>query len=824
MLIRGDVLFGLSEKEVEERVALGQVNTTTKRSTKTYREIFFKSIFTVFNLVILVMAILVIPTIKHVGDIGNLVFIFVALVNLFIQIFQEIKAKKTIESLTLTVDSKVKILRNLDIVELPQSEIVLDDIIFLEAGSQIPSDAKVVRGDVYVNESMLTGESDDILKKIGSELFSGSYVVSGECYAKVEHVGADNYIEKLSKEATKYSKPKSEIMTSLNKIITTISVILIPLSITLFIIYKSYTKFDGGETVFFGLSKKLVLGLVSSINAMIPYGLFLLTSMSLAASVIKLAKKKTLVQELYCIESLARVDTLCLDKTGTITDGTMRVDDLIIVEKSAQVIEIISSMNASLKGNNQTAKALIKKYGKKGHYEAINILNFNSTNKFSACSFKGIGTFALGAPDVLLTLKKSDPVGKLINEKAKQGNRVIALCKTPSKIKKGTLDGPFTPLALISIHDNLRKGVRETLNEFKENKVDIKIISGDNPVTVSAIAKDAGVEGAENYISLYGMTDEEVAEAATKYTVFGRVKPNQKKLLVVALKAKGRKVAMTGDGVNDILALREADCSIGMGSGSDAIRSVSHLVLINSDFSCLPEVVGEGRKVVNNIERTSALYLAKSIMMFLINIMCITLFFVDKSLEFTSPFKEPSQLLIIENLIIGLPSFVLAFEPNKEPIRGRFITSVIKNAVPVGFVVALNLTGLFFLFSQYENVFDPVTFAGYENNINIIVSTVAFFAVLVFISFPYSKFRMWVSIVSGALILLVPLFTMWTYSRANLNIFKFSLADEYGTLMFDKLSLYVVLTFIGVDLVLYTLMLLPRILKEVKNKRETRRI
>ena len=817
MIIRDDVLFGLSEKEVEERVQSGKTNISLKRRTKTYREIFFKSTFTIFNLVILVMAILVIPTIKNVGDIGNLVFIFVALVNLLIQIIQEIKAKRTIESLTLTTDSKVKVLRNLDVVNIRREEIVIDDIIYLEAGDQIPADAVVIRDDIYVNESLLTGESDDILKKKNDELFSGSYVVSGNCYAKVIHVGADNYIEQLSKEATKYSKPKSEIMNSLNKIITTISVILIPLSFILFFIYSKYSKFDSPELTY-GISRTLVLSLVSAINAMIPYGLFLLTSASLAASVIKLAKDKTLVQELYCIESLARIDTLCLDKTGTITDGTMRVDDLTIVDSTYQVMEILSTLNGSLKGNNQTDAALKKKFGKKVYYEVSSILNFNSTNKFSAISIKRIGTFALGAPDVLLKLKKNDSIGKIIDQKAREGNRVLALCKTPSKIKKGELEGPFTCIALISIHDNLRKGVKETLDGFKKNHVDIKIISGDNPLTVSAIAKDAGVEGAENYISLYGLSDDEVKDAATKYTVFGRVKPHQKKLLVLALKAKKRKVAMTGDGVNDILALREADCSIGMGTGSDAVRSVSHLVLINSDFSVLPNVVGEGRRVVNNIQRTSALYLAKTVMMFLINFFAVIMYFIHKELEFTSPFNEPSQLLIIEQMVIGIPSFVLAFEPNHEPIRGRFISAVFKNALPVGLIVFLNLVGLSFVFK------DSLLDMNLQTNVVILVSTISFFFVLVLISLPYSKLRIWVTIISGVLISFTPLITLFTYQKFNeMNLFKFALNDK-GLPLFSMEALKISLIFIFIDLVVYALIILFRVLinrKKWRGENET---
>ena len=818
MLIKDNVLFGLTPEEVTERVNKNEVNITPNRKTKTYREIIFKNVFSVFNLVILVMGIMVIPTIKSIGDITNIAFLLIAFLNLFIGIFQEVKAKKTVDKLILVNEAKVKVLRNLETKEIGVSEIVLDDTMFLEAGKQICADAKMIRGEIYVNESNLTGEADDILKKEGDELFSGSYVISGEGYANVIHVGKDNYIEKLSSQVTKYAKPTSEIMKSLNAIITTISLCLIPLSIMLFIVYHHYSAYISSDIVIFGLSRELVLGLVSAINGMIPYGLFLLTSISLAASVVRLAKSKTLVQELYCIESLARVDCLCLDKTGTLTDGTMTVNDFEIINKKYSVLEIISSMNAALKNNNQTSAALKDKFTKKAYYEPLKVLNFNSTNKFSAVSFRGVGTFALGAPEILMgKVKKNDPLLKDINRRASEGNRVILLTKTTSKIKDNTLAGPFEPISLISIHDNLRKGVNETLKEFEENGVMIKIISGDNPITVSAISKDAGVPDADKYISLADLTDKEVEEAALKYCVFGRVKPNQKKIIIETLKHAGHKVAMTGDGVNDILALREADCSIAMASGSDAVKTISHLVLLDSNFLSLPKVVNEGRKVINNIERTSALYLAKTILMAFINVFAVVMYFVNPSLEFTSPYKEPSQLFMIETLIIALPSLILAFEDNKERIKGHFFTNVLRASLPGALIVFLNLIVIRFFFSGF-GVGDLV-----ETNVSIIVSTLTFYMILILISLPFSKLRLITALVVLLLILVVPLISLFTKTVYGFDFFHFAYFSGSNLLAFSVKGLEVSSFLLGADAVIYTTIILLFFSKKKSKKWEVKK-
>ena len=810
MLIKNDLIFGLTPKEVELRVKEGKVNTPIQRKTKTYKEIFFHNIFSVFNLIIVILAILVAPTIKSISDITNYVFVLIAFINLTIGIVQEIKAKKIVDSLVLVNEPTVKVLRELHIDEIKVSDIVLDDILFLEAEKQISADSKVMKGELYVNESNITGESDDILKKPGDELYSGSYVVSGEAYAKVIHVSKDNYIEKLSSQATTYSKPKSEIMKVLNTIITTISILLLPLSVMLFFVYKNYSSFEG-DAIIFGMSRELILGLASAINAMMPYGLFLLTTIAFATSIFKLASQKTLVQELYCIESLARVDVLCLDKTGTLTDGTMKVTDTTIVNPNYSVIEILSSMNASLKNTNATSRALVKKYGRKAYFEPQKVLNFNSTNKYSAVTFKTIGTFAIGAPEVLLNLKekKNKDIMKDINKIASLGSRVIVLCKSPGKIKDNKVDSTFEVIAYVSIHDNLRNGVNNTLTEFRESGVEIKVISGDNPVTVSAIAKDAGIINHDKYISLAGLSDDEVRKAALEYTIFGRVKPNQKKIIIQTLKQKGHKVAMTGDGVNDILALKEADCSIAMASGSEAVSTVAHLVLLDSNFLSLPSVVNEGRRVINNIQRATALFLTKTFLMGLINLFAVIMFFINKSSEFTSPFKEPGQLFLIETFITGLASFVMAIEPNHERIEGKFFKNVFSISLPIALIIFMNLLVIHFKADSFGLT------VGEATNISILLTTYIYFMCLFVTSIPFSKIRKWISAIIAVMLILAPFVSIFTIQTSGFDLCHFSFIDgklDFGVEGFKMMGFLFL-----IDILLLVPLIVSRILY-FKNK------
>ncbi len=672
---------GLTSFQVEKREADGFVNLTRQKTGKSYGRILFSNIFTLFNLLIFVVATALIV----VGAAFNqMFFLVIAVANISIGIFQEIKSKRTVDKLNLITAPTAIVIRDGEKKAIPVTEVVLDDIMYLEMGKQIPADAVVIKGDIEVNESMLTGESVPMRKKEGAELFSGSFVTSGSAYARVMQVGANNYVETLTSYAKKYRKPKSELNNSVRLIIKVVTIILIPLTVLmLFNAYKAY----GGPVE--DKWKTIISTTSGAVIGMIPSGMFLLTSSALAVSVVRLAKKKTLVQDLYCIEMLARVDTLCLDKTGTITDGSMQVNNVIEIKGGAQdytLAEIIGSMLTATEDNNQTAMALANKFGYSMALKPKAVMPFSSQRKLSAVTFEGAGTYLLGAPEFVLK-DMGVRIEKIVTENAANGYRVMVLAHSPSEISGDKLPTVRRPLCLIVIEDHIRDDAVQTIAWFKENNVAVKVISGDNPVTVSEVARRVGVENAELYISLEGLSNQEVLEAAEKYTVFGRVTPEQKCLLVKALKAKGHTVAMTGDGVNDILAMREADCSVSIASGSEAARNVSHLVLLDSNFTSMPDVVREGRRVVNNIQKSSSLFLMKTFMSMALSVIFLIL-------RRPYPF-DTSNLLLLEMLVIGLPSFALAFQKNSDIIRGKFLTNVIGRCVPGGITLTLAVMAIY---------------------------------------------------------------------------------------------------------------------------------
>lgn len=674
-----DVKVGLTDEQVAERNTSGLTNYVENRNTKTYRSIFFGNIFTFFNMLCFAVAIALIG----VGAWSNLVFMVVILANMVIGIVQEIKAKQTIEKISLVTAPTAQVIRNKEQVEIPVSEIVLDDIVLFTLGKQICADSIVVDGEVEVNESLLTGESVPIKKKKGDTLLSGSFVVSGKCYAQVDKVGSESYTAQLAAKAKQYKKAKSELLSSLNLIIKVIGIIIIPLAI--FTYMNNYHQVDA--TISSTIKKT-----AGSVIGMIPAGMFLLTSLALAVGVIKLAKKRTLVQDLYSIEMLARTDVLCLDKTGTITDGTMKVNSVIQLTSglSNTVNEIVGSMLTALEDNNQTSRALATYFGYSKELLAKTILPFSSKRKLSAVTFKNGDTYTYGAPEFVLKTKNAE-VEKLVKQYASKGFRVLLLAKCDGQIDKDKIPNKVTPVAIIVIEDRIREHAAETIEWFKANGVEIKIISGDNPLTVSEVSKRVGVENAGNYISLEGLSEQQVIDAATKYSVFGRVSPEQKCILVKALKAKGHKVAMTGDGVNDILALKEADCSIAMASGSEATRNVSHLVLLDSNFNSMPSVVGEGRRVVNNIQKSSSLYLMKTLFTIMITILCLIF-------RLQYPFNT-NQILLLEWCVIGAPSFFLALQPNTDKIKGNFLVNLIAKSLPGALIFGINVV-LCYIFTQ----------------------------------------------------------------------------------------------------------------------------
>ena len=604
ILLRYDVdpEFGLPSDIVEQRILDEQVNKTNDKKTKSIGKIIAGNVISFFNfLVFLLAAVLIIVAFAYgrFEPITDLAFLLIAVINITIGIIQEIRAKKTIESLSLMNESYAEVKRNGILKEIPIDEVVLDDVLLLSSGKQICADSIVLKGQIEVNESLLTGESDSIVKNPGDPLFSGSFVISGKCAAKVDKVGKENYIEKLSSQARIYKKPKSELLYSLNRIIMFMSFPVIIFGVSLFL--RMY--FNQEVSLFDNIRKT-----AGAMVGMIPSGLFLMSSIALYVGVVRLGQKNVLVQDLYCIEMLARVNCICLDKTGTITDGTMVVKNVIDYEQIAGLAtkNIVSAILNALPDRNMTSDALINKFGLSKRMKYTKTIPFSSQRKLQAVTFDKYGTFALGAPEFVLG-ESYKSVTRDVEKYAKLGYRVLCLAYFEGSIEGNDLPkSEATVVSMILIEDNIRPNAISTIDYFKNSGVAVKVISGDNPITVSKIAERAGVPSAHNYISLEGLDDKEVARAALKYTVFGRVTPNQKKIIVMALQHAEKCVAMTGDGVNDILALRTADCSIALGSGSEATRSCSHLVLLDSDFGSMPSVVAEGRRVINNVYAPSA--------------------------------------------------------------------------------------------------------------------------------------------------------------------------------------------------------------------------
>ncbi len=686
---------GLNDEQVAKRNEQGLVNKVNDKHNQTILGIILSNTFTFFNILYVVIAIILIIA---NASFKNFAFVPIVLANTLIGIIQQIKAKITVEKMTLLSAPSATVIRNGQKLDIPVDEVVLDDIIFYTPGRQICADSVVIEGNVEVNESLLTGEADAIAKAPGSRLFSGSFISSGVCVARVNKVGKDNYIEKVSADAKKYTPPRSELLKTLKAVIKVLTLLFIPISALYIWVYWTPT----GQEGFYAVDWELIRDAAYLILAMIPSGLFLLTSVALALSVIKLANSKTLVQELYCIEMLARVDVLCLDKTGTITDGSMRVCDCVEVQNSTDytIREIVGSMMNAFEDTNPTSEALIKYFEVNNVLTPAEIIPFSSKRKFSAVTFEEAGTFAIGAPDFVLK-DNFERVSQKVERFAKQGCRVLVLAHTNLKIRNDELPKAMRPVALIVIQDHIRDDAPDTINFFKQNGVDIKVISGDNPETVSKIAERVGISEAHRYVNLNGMSDEEIRESIFDYTVFGRVSPSQKRVIVQALKSRGKTVAMTGDGVNDILALKEADCSIAMASGSEATRYVSHLVLMDSNFASMPKVVNEGRRVINNIQKSSAIYLTKNLFAILLSIMYIIIGWVTLKQVgsndgiIRTPFTA-QYLILIETLIVGFATTVMAIQPNRDIVKGKFLPNVLREILPGALTILIFNMALYF--------------------------------------------------------------------------------------------------------------------------------
>ena len=654
---------GLTSEQVELRFSQFLFNDVNKKYSKSYTSIFVGNICTFFNLLCLIVALALVYAGAPVSQ-----FLFVAIfaANLLIGIVQEILAKKQIDKLSVLISATAKVMRDGVKQEIGVRDIVLDDIILLEAGQQIPADCILLDGNVEINESLLTGESVPVKKAAGETLYAGSYVASGSCRVRADKVGKATYLNSLTSKAKKYKKPRSEIMNSIRLFIRVIGVLIPFVAAAMFWINWQATGADMSLTIQF--TGAVIIG-------MIPSGLLLLISFAMAIGVMRLAKKQTLVQDLYSLEMLARVNVLCLDKTGTITDGRMTVNDCMILNNFVDYTleEVMGSMLFALEDNNQTSIALYNRFGHSNALRATATIPFSSKRKLSAVTFGETGTFAMGAPEFVLR-PMPPKIDKIVKQYAAAGMRVLLLAYSPSPISGGRLPSLFRPAAIITLADNIRSDAIDTIKWFRENDVEIKIISGDNPVTVSEVARRVGVKNAGQYISLDGLTDIEVENVANQYTVFGRVTPEQKAILVRTIKKQGNTVAMTGDGVNDILALKEADCAVSVASGSEAARNVSHLVLMDNNFLNLPNVVYEGRRVINNIKSSAALYIMKTLFTVLLAAFC---FILGSQYFFTT-----NNMLLFETLVTALPSVVLALQPNGERVKGKFIPYVLSRSIP----------------------------------------------------------------------------------------------------------------------------------------------
>ena len=675
---RPDHQTGLTAQQVQEHRMHGWTNQPVDPPSKTTKEIIQENVFTYFNLIFLVLAVLL----CLVGSFRDLTFLPVIVLNTLIGIIQETRAKKVLDNLTMLNAPHAMVIRDGKKSQINAEDLVVDDIVIFEAGNQVCADAEVCAGEVQVNESLLTGESDEITKRKGDQLMSGSFIVSGQCHARLDKVGADSYISRLTLEAkAMQNTEQSEMIRSLDKLVKWVGVAIIPIGIILFI--QAFV-FQGEGF------RSSVTSMIAAVIGMIPEGLYLLASVALAVSSIRLAQKKVLLHDMKCIETLARVNVLCVDKTGTITENTMEVQDVIPTKeyeegKMCPLSELLGDFTAAQSSDNITMEAMKRYFKIASGKKAVAKTGFSSASKYSSVTFEE-ASYVLGAPEFVLK-EQYENYEEAISAHASKGARVLVFGTAKEEPDGKPLKEAVTPLAYVLLANPIRQEAKETFTYFAEQGVEVKVISGDNPLTVSEVAKEAGIAGAERYVDASTLhTEEEMRAAVLNNAVFGRVTPNQKRKFVQILKEEGKTVAMTGDGVNDVLALKDADCSIAMASGSDAAAQASQLVLLESDFSCMPEVVLEGRRVVNNIQRSASLFLVKNIFSFLLSL-------VSFVFMFTYPL-EPSQISLISMFTIGVPAFFLALEPNKNIIKGHFLTNVFFKALPAALTDVLAVGAL----------------------------------------------------------------------------------------------------------------------------------
>ncbi len=748
---------GLSKEQVEIRKKEGLWNSVPKKVTKSYAAIIFGNLFNYFNILLVLIAILL-----GIAELySSMVFLFILCINVGIGMFQDIKARVLISKLSLLTAQKVTVIRGGEKKVINFDEVALSDILILSSGCQIPSDCIIREGRITVNESFLTGESVPCKKEVDDFVFGVSYVTSGEALVQVVKVGKANYAESIQNQANKFSRPKSEIIKSYGTLFNVLGII-----VTVIAILQIITLSFGGNLFDYEYYVSVVGNFAGSLVAMIPIGMYLLTSITLAVGVVVLSKKRMLVHELYCIEMLARIDVLCLDKTGTLTDGTMVVEEIVPFEKNTkeEIIEYVKGVIVGTKDMNLTAKGLIKQFGNETNLIAKKTIPFDSDKKMSAVTFTQGDTIIMGANNFFDYVNK-DEIQEDIKKYEMMGRRVLLIGKTNSEIKDDNVTGKITVIGLVISKENIKENAIKIIEWFKNNGVEIKVISGDSAVSVSQIAQQVGIEGYDKTISLAGVSLQETETIADSYNVFGRVTPEQKETLIGALQKLGKKVAMTGDGVNDILALKKADCSIAMASGADAAKTISHLVSTDSDFSSFPDVVGEGRRVINNIQRASSLFLVKTI--FAIIISCVFMFAGWINSEIKYPFITNS-LYIWELITIGLGSFFLAIQPNRNKVEGSLMANILNYSVPAGVLMAFAVISMF-----VANTINPAIFTyNAVVGMSVIMFTIISFVVFCLICFPFDKYR---GILTGIIFVLVVGFFALdvTLYYSNIDMFFF---------------------------------------------------
>ncbi|MBQ6551215.1 MAG: HAD-IC family P-type ATPase [Lachnospiraceae bacterium] len=710
------MVTGLTHSQVEKKVAEGKVNVTDQNAhSKSYKQILLSNTITFFNILNIIFFVMILS----VGSYKNCLFMWVIIVNTVIGIIQEIRTKKTLDSLAILTASTVRVIRESQEVKIPVEGLVTDDIMVLSTGDEIPADAELIEGEIEVNESMLTGESDNVMKVPGDSIFSGAFVTSGQCIARVVHVGKDNYIETISGEAKKFKRVNSQLRKSLNNILKAVSFMIVPLCAGLFA--KQYFLHHASF-------RSAVEQMVTSGIGMIPEGLVLLTSTALTMGVLRLAKKRTIVQELFCIETLARVDVLCLDKTGTLTEGRIVVEEVIPFEDEKEgFYEGFRNLLAGQKTKNATQEGLVEFFKTpETRWEVLYEIPFSSDRKYSGASFRGHGTYYMGAAQFLMPEDHELP--RMLEPYLERGMRVLILAHSDINMTDNTLPADLRCLGFVAMSDVIRTNCNEAVQYFREQGVSLRVISGDDAVTVSKIAEKCGIDNADKYIDVSTLTDDELRQAMQDFYVFGRVRPDQKERMVEILQEMGHTVAMTGDGVNDVLALKKADCSIAMASGSEAAKHTANIVLLDSDFTSMPSVVNEGRRVINNICRASAMYLIKTTFSVLLTLGTLIV-------GHTYPFQAV-QLSIISGCAVGIPTFFLQLEPSFDRIPKDFMSRVFKNALPAGITIALCT----FLITNIGLSFNT-ELAGMLSTICVIMIGFIYFFMLKRIYSPLSPYR-----------------------------------------------------------------------------------